>query len=81
MPASLPEVEERVAGLVPVLRALADPVRLRLVALMAADPTTTAGGLGAAFEVSQPTISHHLKALFEAGLVVRSREGTSVSYG
>ena len=75
-----PTAEERVTGLVPVLRALADPVRLRLVALVAANPAASAGELGAAFEVSQPTISHHLKALFEAGLVVRSREGTSVSY-
>lgn len=75
-----PTVNERVTGLLPALRALADPVRLRLMALLAARSVATAGELGAAFEVSQPTISHHLKTLFEAGLVVRSREGTTVSY-
>ncbi len=63
----------------PALRALADPVRLRLLAMMTGKPAT-AGDLGTAFAVSQPTISHHLKALFEAGLVVRSRAGTTVSY-
>jgi protein-tyrosine-phosphatase/DNA-binding transcriptional ArsR family regulator len=68
------------AALLPALRALADPVRLRLVALMAANPTATVGELGGAFDVSQPTISHHLRMLFEAGVVVRSRVGTSVSY-
>jgi ArsR family transcriptional regulator len=75
-----PSLTEPVTGFVPVLRALADPVRLHLLAMMAANPTATAGELSAAFEVSQPTVSHHLKTLYEAGLVVRSREGTSVSY-
>lgn len=73
------QADNRVDDLVPALRALADPVRLRLLALMT-EKAATAGDLGAAFEVSQPTVSHHLKALFEAGLVVRSRAGTSVSY-
>ena len=65
---------------VPMLRALADPVRFDLVTLIAARPGATAGELGAGLPVSQPTISHHLKALFDAGLVVRSRVGTTVSY-
>src|SRR3982751_1794363 len=55
----------------PLLKALADPVRLRLVSLIAA----SAGGeacvcdLNAAFELTQATISHHLKVLHSAGLV------------
>lgn len=64
------------------LKALADPVRIRLVSLLAAH----AGGqacvcdLNEAFELSQPTISHHLKVLFDAGLVQRHRDGSWVYY-
>ena len=75
-----PSLSDRAGGFAPVLRALADPVRLRLIAMMATRPTASIGELGAAFDVSQPTISHHVKILFEAGVVVRSREGTSVTY-
>jgi ArsR family transcriptional regulator, arsenate/arsenite/antimonite-responsive transcriptional repressor len=66
----------------PLLKALADPVRLRLMSLIAAH----AGGevcvchLTPAFELSQPTVSHHLKVLHEAGLVDRERRGTWVYY-
>jgi ArsR family transcriptional regulator len=73
------EAAERVA---PLLKALADPVRLRLLSLVAAH----AGGeacvcdLNEAFELSQPTISHHLKVLHEAGLLDRSKRGTWVYY-
>jgi len=71
---------ERATDVAAVLRALADPTRLRLMALMAARPASTIGEIGAEFDVSQPTISHHARTLFEAGLVVRSREGTTISY-
>lgn len=66
----------------PMLKALADPVRLRLLSLVAAH----AGGeacvcdLNEAFELSQPTISHHLKVLHEAGLLDRSKRGVWVYY-
>jgi len=66
----------------PLLKALADPVRLRLVSLIAA----SAGGeacvcdLNDAFELSQPTISHHLKVLHESGLLDRSKRGVWVYY-
>lgn len=66
----------------PLLRALADPVRLRLMSLIASH----AGGeacvceLTPKFRVSQPTISHHLRVLREAGLVERERRGTWVYY-
>lgn len=65
-----------------MLKALADPVRLRLLSLVAAH----AGGeacvcdLNEAFELSQPTISHHLKVLHEAGLLDRSKRGVWVYY-
>lgn len=73
------EQAEQVAQL---LRALADPVRLRLMSLVASH----AGGeacvcdLTEAFDLSQPTISHHLKVLHEAGLLDRDKRGVWVYY-
>ena len=66
----------------PMLRALADPVRLRLVSLVAAHEGGEACvcDLVGAFELSQPTISHHLKVLHEAGLLQRTKRGTWVYY-
>ena len=62
--------------------ALADPVRLRLVSLLA---TADAGAVCACDLVepvgkSQPTVSHHLKVLAEAGLVTSERRGRNVWY-
>jgi len=70
---------ERVA---PLLKALADPVRLRLLSLVAAH----AGGeacvcdLTDAFDLTGPTISHHLKVLREAGIIDGERRGTWIYY-
>ena len=66
----------------PLLKALADPVRLRLMSLVA----SREGGeacvcdLTEAFDLSQPTISHHLKVLHEAGLLDRDKRGVWVYY-
>ncbi|WP_062353178.1 ArsR/SmtB family transcription factor [Herbidospora yilanensis] len=74
--------EQDAAELARMFKALADPVRLRLLSLIA----SFAGGeacvcdLTGPFEVSQPTISHHLKVLREAGLVGSERRGTWVYY-
>ena len=74
--------EEQAERLSRVLRALADPVRLRLVSLIGAHT----GGeacvceLVERFDLSQPTISHHLKLLREAGLITSERRGTWVYY-
>jgi ArsR family transcriptional regulator len=74
--------ETAAAGLAQVFKALADPVRLRLVSLIGAHQ----GGevcvcdLTTAFDLTQPTISHHLKVLREAGLVACERRGTWVYY-
>lgn len=63
--------------------ALADPVRLRLVSLL----STADGGAVCACDLvepvgrSQPTVSHHLKVLAEAGLVTSERRGRNVWYG
>jgi ArsR family transcriptional regulator, arsenate/arsenite/antimonite-responsive transcriptional repressor len=73
------EQAERVA---PLLKALADPVRLLLLSLVAAhaDGEACVCDLNDAFELSQPTISHHLKVLHEAGLLDRTKRGTWVYY-
>ncbi len=63
--------------------ALADPVRLRLISLLA----TAEGGAVCACDLvepvgkSQPTVSHHLKVLADAGLVTSGRRGRNVWYG
>jgi ArsR family transcriptional regulator len=66
----------------PLLKALADPVRLRLMSLVASHEGGEACvcDLTAGFDLSQPTISHHLKVLHEAGLLERSKRGTWVYY-
>lgn len=70
---------ERIA---PLLKALADPVRLRLMSLIASRDGGEACvcDLNAAFTLSQPTISHHLKVLHEAGLLERDKRGVWVYY-
>src|SRR5690348_6603790 len=59
----------------PLLKALADPVRLRLMSLVASHPGGEACvcDLNDAFDLTQPTISHHLKVLHEAGLLERDK--------
>jgi ArsR family transcriptional regulator, arsenate/arsenite/antimonite-responsive transcriptional repressor len=66
----------------PLLKALGDPVRLRLLSLIAACDGQEACvcDLNDAFDLSQPTISHHLKVLHEVGLLDRSKRGVWVYY-
>ncbi len=61
--------------LVRVLKALADPKRFRMVQELAHAGELSCGDLGGRFEVSQPTISHHLHVLGEAGVLVMRHEG------
>ena len=70
---------EQVSGL---LKAIADPVRLRLMSLILSHQGGEACvcDLNDAFDLSQPTISHHLKVLHQAGLLDRERRGTWVYY-
>ena len=70
---------ERIA---PLLKAIADPVRLRLLSLVAshADGEACVCDLNDAFDLSQPTISHHLKVLHDVGLLDRSKRGVWVYY-
>jgi ArsR family transcriptional regulator len=77
-----PLTEETAERIAPLLKAIADPVRLRLLSLVAAHDGGEACvcDLNDAFELSQPTISHHLKVLHEAGLLDRSKRGVWVYY-
>src|SRR3954451_21122840 len=74
--------EPQAAALARVFKALADPVRLRLLSMI----TGAEGGeacvceLTVGFDVSGPTISHHLKVLREAGLIEGDRRGTWIYY-
>lgn len=65
-----------------VFKALGDPVRLRLASLIASHEGGEACvcDLTDAFDLSGPTISHHLKVLREAGLITGERRGTWVYY-
>ena len=76
-----PLTEAEALELAPMFKAVSDPVRLRLLSLIAASgPEACVCDLTAAFSVSGPTISHHLKVLREAGLVDCQRRGTWVYY-
>jgi ArsR family transcriptional regulator len=86
-PCGIPLVREPIdkaaaAGLAQVFKALGDPVRLRLLSLIGAHQ----GGevcvcdLTTAFDLTQPTISHHLRVLREAGIITSERRGTWVYY-
>ncbi|GAA4231419.1 metalloregulator ArsR/SmtB family transcription factor [Streptosporangium album] len=73
---------EQAVAVARVFKALGDPVRLRILSIVASH----AGGevcvcdITGAFEVSQPTISHHLKVLKEVGLLVSERRASWVYY-
>ncbi|HUB08640.1 MAG TPA: metalloregulator ArsR/SmtB family transcription factor [Myxococcales bacterium] len=58
-----------------ILRALGDSRRFRMVQELAAAGELSCSQLGARFELSQPTISHHLKILVDAGLVTARQSG------
>jgi ArsR family transcriptional regulator len=57
------------------LKALADPTRLRLFSLVASSTEQCACDLTKPLGVSQPTVSHHLKVLTDAGLLTRQQRG------
>ena len=74
--------EAEAASLSTLLKAVADPVRLRLLHHIAAAPDTTvcACHLPTALGISQPTLSHHLKKLVGVGLVEREQRGRWAHY-
>jgi ArsR family transcriptional regulator len=75
-----PLADAEAAGLARSFAALADPIRLKLLSLIASRNEVCACDLVEPVGRSQPTVSHHLRTLFEAGLVERERRGTWIWY-
>ena len=77
-----PMSAEQAAHVVPLLKAVADPARLRLLSLVLSHEGAEACvcDLTPYFDLSQPTISHHLKVLHESGVLDRERRGTWIFY-
>ncbi|MGN6742313.1 MAG: ArsR/SmtB family transcription factor [Amnibacterium sp.] len=77
-----PITRDGAAELSGLLKALADPVRLRLVSMIAAHEGAEACvcDLTEPLGLSQPTVSHHLKVLADAGYLTRSKRGTWAYY-
>ena len=63
-----------------LLQALADPTRLAIVRQLASDAEVCACDFTSCCDVAQPTVSHHLKVLREAGWVTSERRGTWIWY-
>jgi ArsR family transcriptional regulator len=77
-----PISNEQALGVARMLKAIADPARLRLLSLVLSHEGSEACvcDLLPHFDLSQPTISHHLKVLHDAGLLDREKRGTWVFY-
>ena len=80
--ARTPLAEKQAAELARILKALADPARLRLLSLVLShvDGEACVCDLVPSLDLSQPTVSHHLKVLHEAGLLDREKRGVWVFY-
>ncbi|MDP9482721.1 MAG: metalloregulator ArsR/SmtB family transcription factor [Chloroflexota bacterium] len=63
-----------------LLAALADPTRLAIVRELAGSSEVCACDFGSCCDVRQPTVSHHLKVLREAGIIIGERRGTGIWY-
>lgn len=73
---------EEAAQLAVLFRVLSEPARLQMLSLIAAQPNqeVCACELVESLRLSQPTISHHLKVMYEAGLLEKERRGTWIYY-
>lgn len=74
-----PEEAVQLAG---IFRVLGEPTRLQLLSLIASQPSgeVCACELVEPLGLSQPTVSHHLKVMYEAGLLQKERRGTWIYY-
>src|SRR2546429_6540449 len=79
-PDTPPLPEEAREELAARFKALADPARVAIVNRLAAADEVCVCDLNAALDLAQPTVSHHLRVLREAGLVESSRRGTWAFY-
>src|SRR5262245_31115684 len=77
LPPMDPDAAENLAG---VFKALADPTRVAIVSRLASGEACCVCDLTDAFALSQPTVSHHLRILRDAGLVESERRGTFAYY-
>jgi ArsR family transcriptional regulator len=79
---SSPLTDERASALAADFAVLSDPVRLRLLSLIASAPSGEACvcELVEPLDRSQPTVSHHLKILVDAGLIAGEKRGRWVWY-
>jgi ArsR family transcriptional regulator, arsenate/arsenite/antimonite-responsive transcriptional repressor len=77
LPALDPEAADNLAT---VFKALADPTRVAIVSRLASGEQCCVCDLTDTFDLSQPTVSHHLRILREAGLVEADRRGTFAYY-
>ncbi|MEU4016033.1 metalloregulator ArsR/SmtB family transcription factor [Microbacterium sp. NPDC028030] len=77
-----PIAQDNAESLARTLRALADPARLRLISMVSAHEGGEACvcDLTEPLGLSQPTVSHHLRVLAEAGFLTRSKRGTWAYY-
>ncbi|CAN5731559.1 metalloregulator ArsR/SmtB family transcription factor [soil metagenome] len=72
---------EEAAATSALFRALSDPTRVRILNLLANSPRPVCVcDMNAEFDLSQPTMSHHLKKLVGAGLLTREQRGTWAYY-
>jgi ArsR family transcriptional regulator len=67
--------EEQAHDMAQIFGALSDPVRLRMLSLIAAEPEVCSCNLEGPLGKSQPTVSHHTRVLAEAGLIVGEKRG------
>jgi ArsR family transcriptional regulator, arsenate/arsenite/antimonite-responsive transcriptional repressor len=74
--------EAEAAGVAVLFRVLGEPARLQLLSLIAAQPSgeVCACELVESLGLSQPTVSHHLKVMYEAGLLAKERRGNWIYY-
>jgi ArsR family transcriptional regulator, arsenate/arsenite/antimonite-responsive transcriptional repressor len=70
------------ASVAALFRVLGEPARLQLLSLIAAQPSgeVCACELVESLGLSQPTVSHHLKVMYEVGLLTKERRGTWIYY-
>ena len=73
---------DEAVNLAAIFRALGEPARLQMLSLIAVQPSqeVCACELVEPLGLSQPTVSHHLKVMYEAGLLERERRGTWIYY-
>ena len=79
-PGAAPLGEQDRVELAARFKALADPARVAILSMLSAEDEVCVCALNGELDLSQPTVSHHLRILREAGLVEATRRGTWAFY-